>query len=919
MAQLRSPGVVIREKDLTNGRASIANANVAAFAGPFPKGELGAPVTISSEAQLISTFGEPNEYNSDYILSAINYLNYGGTLSIVRADDVDLKNSVARVGNSVTAVTITNPDTNGKYTSNPAVTFAAPPAGGVAAEGTSTIDANGKVNGIVITQAGNGYQTAPAITIAAVGSTAIASVAQGSTATATASGSNIAGDDTLQGTLTITDAGSGYTSLTNSDFTITGGGGDSSTVVVTPVITDGQITSLAISGGSNYATAPTIAISAPTGVVVTLVSGGSNYDPTGTYSVNVDGGQANSAFSGTLDISNSGIATGVTVTNFGQFTNFSGISTVIAAPGLTASATATISADPIKIANNEVYDASYAGNVSGWIYAGRTAGSWSNDLKICTVDFGPQQSLTLTAGSPATVSNTNVGEFVTIGSKKGKIIDVTVDSNAKTVVHVVILDTGNNDTYENNPSASQMFDAANSVSIGSSGTSTIESVASGDAWYDAKPLHAGSSLKWSSIAARPKATADATDFYGSGRVWDAIHVAIVDTTGAVSGTRDSVIEQYTYLSKATDGKGPQGGANFYKRVISDSSNYVYVGDTLFEYQTKTSALGFEPKGATDYSLANGVNYSTGTNQYNVSVGDLNAAYDLFRDVEQVTIDYILMGPESTTELNTKEKLNNIASIAAQRKDCMAFGSAHKGNIIAADGTVQSNNDIRTNLKAFFSDVSSNSYLVLDGNYKYIYDRWNDVYKYIPCNTDVAGLVADTAIRNEPWFSPAGFSRGGIRNLAKLAWNPSKADRDELYANRINPIVTFPGQGAVLFGDKTALSTPSAFDRINVRKLFLTVERAIEEAAKAQLFEINDEVTRGVFRAIVEPFLRDVQSRRGITDFLVVCDETNNTPSVIDSNEFFAEIYIQPARSINFITLTFTATRTGIDFSEVIAK
>ena len=465
----------------------------------------------------------------------------------------------------------------------------------------------------------------------------------------------------------------------------------------------------------------------------------------------------------------------------------------------------------------------------------------------------------------------------------------------------------------------QMFAAADSVTIGTSGTSVVESVDNGQIWYDNAPLYAGSNLKWSSVAARPKATADAAEFYGSGRVWDAIHVAVVDVDGTVSGSKDSVIEQFTYLSKATDGKGAQGGANFYKKIVSAASKFVYVGDSIFEYQTKTSSLGFKPKGSTDYSLANGVNYSTGANEYIVNVGDLNAAYNLFRDVENITIDYIIMGPCGLTEQDTKSKLNNIASIAATRKDCMAFGSAHKTNIIAGDGNVSSNSVITKNLKSFFSDVSSNSYLVLDGNYKYVYDRWNDVYKYIPCNTDIAGLVADTAIRNEPWFSPAGFSRGGIRNLAKLAWNPSKSDRDELYSNRINPIVSFPGQGAVLFGDKTALSTPSAFDRINVRKLFLTVERAIEEAAKAQLFEINDEVTRGVFRAIVEPFLRDVQSRRGITDFLVVCDETNNTPTVIDANEFLAEIYIQPARSINYITLTFTATRTGIDFSEVIAR
>ena len=513
----------------------------------------------------------------------------------------------------------------------------------------------------------------------------------------------------------------------------------------------------------------------------------------------------------------------------------------------------------------------------------------------------------------------SVGEFVTVGSKKGEIIDITENSTGQVVVHVVILDTANSDTYVNNPSMGQMFAAADSVTIGTSGTSVVESVDNGQTWYDNAPLYAGSNLKWSSVAARPKATADAAEFYGSGRVWDAIHVAVVDVDGTVSGSKDSVIEQFTYLSKATDGKGAQGGANFYKKIVSAASKFVYVGDSIFEYQTKTSSLGFKPKGSTDYSLANGVNYSTGANEYIVNVGDLNAAYNLFRDTENITIDYILMGPCGLTENDTKSKLINIASIAAERKDCMAFGSAHKTNIIAGDGNVSSNAVITKNLKSFFSDVSSNSYLVLDGNYKYVYDRWNDVYKYIPCNTDIAGLVADTAIRNEPWFSPAGFSRGGIRNLAKLAWNPSKSDRDELYSNRINPIVSFPGQGAVLFGDKTALSTPSAFDRINVRKLFLTVERAIEEAAKAQLFEINDEVTRGVFRAIVEPFLRDVQSRRGITDFLVVCDETNNTPTVIDANEFLAEIYIQPARSINFITLTFTATRTGIDFSEVIAR
>jgi len=361
-----------------------------------------------------------------------------------------------------------------------------------------------------------------------------------------------------------------------------------------------------------------------------------------------------------------------------------------------------------------------------------------------------------------------------------------------------------------------------------------------------------------------------------------------------------------------------GGLNYYKNILADGSAYIYAGDTIYETNTRTQ--DFEPVGSKDFDLGAGADYTAlASGAWDLSSSDFNNAYDEFREIDSINLEYLIMGPGLATETATKEKLNYIAGIAAERKDCMAFGSPHKGNIIATTGLPLANKDIVKNVKDFFNGVSSSSYLVLDCNYKYVYDRWNQKYCYIPCNSDVAGLVADTAIRQEPWFSPAGFSRGAIRNLAKLAWNPTKTDRDELYANRVNPISTFPGQGAVLFGDKTALSTPSAFDRINVRRLFIVVEKAIEEAAKAQLFELNDEITRNVFKGIIEPFLRNIQSRRGITDFLVVCDSSNNTSAVIDNNEFVADIYIQPTRSINFITLTFVATRTGISFSEVVAS
>ena len=916
MATLRSPGVVVREKDLTNGRADITNGNIAGFAAPFVKGEISSPVSIGSETELIAAFGEPVAANADYWLSATNYLSYGGVLSVVRVDDDILKNSVARVGNSVTAIAVTNSSTNGKYVSAPAVSITG--GGGNGASAVANIDSNGRVFEIVITDSGSGYTSTPAIAVAPVGTTATLSAVQGTTAEATATGANL-DNGALTGNLTIDIAGSGYSSLPT--VTVSGGGGNSTGVVANVTLTNGQVTVIAISGGSGYTSAPTITISDPTGLEVTVDSPGSNYDSTETYNVTVSGGTANTPFSGTLVVNQAGSVTGVNVAgaaNFGDYTDFTSLTVVTPAPGTTATATATISADPIKIDNIDVYNSSYAGNTSGWLYAGRTAGAWGNSLRVCSVDNGPRQSLYLSSLSPSTVSTIAVGDFVTSGTKKGKVIDVSTGTSAETIVHVIIVDSTNNDAYLDNPLPGQLFAAADSVTIGSTSGNTVSIVDNGDAWYLSKEIYPGSGILWNSIGPRPLSTADAEEFYGSSTVRDAVHVAVVDKDGLITGAKNSIVEVFTYGSKAKNARGPEGGTNFYKNKISDSSSYIYVGDTEFEYQDKTAA--FVPVGSNSYSLSGGTDYDLLSNGlYDINVATLSGAYNAFENLETVDLDYLVMGPGMPSESDTRAKAAHIAGIAARRKDCIAFVSPHKGNIISSSGTTLSNSQIVKNIKEFYSAIGSNSYLVFDSNYKYVYDRWNDVYRYIPCNTDVAGLVADTTIRNEPWFSPAGFSRGGIRNVAKLAWNPSKADRDELYANRINPIAVFPGQGAVLFGDKTALSNPSAFDRINVRKLFLVLEKAIQQAAKAQLFEINDETTRSIFKSIVDPFLRDVQARRGVYDYLVVCDESNNTPVVIDNNEFVAEIYVQPARSINFITLTFTATRTGIEFSEVIAR
>tara|TARA_S200000501_G_scaffold8744_1_gene7778 strand:+ start:716 stop:3445 length:2730 start_codon:yes stop_codon:yes gene_type:complete len=909
MATLRSPGVVVKELDLTNGRAEIGINNIAGFAAPFTKGELGSPVTVSSEAGLIEAFGEPVANNSEYFLSATNYLNYGGTLSVTRVNTAQLKNAVSRIGQSVASVTINNPTTNGKYVSAPSVGFSG--GGGTNAAGTAILDADGKVSQVVITNSGSGYSSQPTVTFGAVGVSGQATVAQGSTASASATLANVSAG-ALTGTLTINDGGSGYSS--NPVVSISGGGGSSAGVTVTPTITDGVITAIAVSGGSGYSSAPSISVAAPTGLAITLVSGGTNYDPTATYNVSVTGGAANTGFAATATVSVSGTITGFTVTNFGDYTNFSGVSPVIPIPGTTAVGTAVISADSIKIENNEVYEAQYGDNTTGWLFAAKSAGAWGNGLRVCIVDNGPRQSIALTSGDSA-INNVSVGDYVVSGSKKGKVIDYTMVGTTH-YVHVVIVDNTSN-VYLENPTAGQLFSAADSLTIGSN-SGTAASVDDGSIWWTYAKLYSGSNLTWNSVSARPVNTADGEAYAGDAYGRDAVHIAIVDEDGTITGSKDTIIESFTYLSKASDGRGPQGGLNYYKSILADGSKYIYAGDTIYETNTRTQ--DFEPVGSKDYDLSAGADYTAlASGAWDLSSSDFNTAYDEFREIDSINLEYLIMGPGLATETATKEKLNYIAGIAAERKDCMAFGSPHKGNIIATTGLPLANKDIVKNVKDFYNGVSSSSYLVLDCNYKYVYDRWNQKYCYIPCNTDVAGLVAETAIRQEPWFSPAGFSRGAIRNLAKLAWNPTKTDRDELYANRVNPISTFPGQGAVLFGDKTALSTPSAFDRINVRRLFIVVEKAIEEAAKAQLFELNDEITRNVFKGIIEPFLRNIQSRRGVTDFLVVCDSSNNTSAVIDNNEFVADIYIQPTRSINFITLTFVATRTGISFSEVVAS
>ena len=408
---------------------------------------------------------------------------------------------------------------------------------------------------------------------------------------------------------------------------------------------------------------------------------------------------------------------------------------------------------------------------------------------------------------------------------------------------------------------------------------------------------------------------------GKGLIADEMHVVVFDRTGDISGFRadtngertNAVLETFPFVSQAASAKTSQGGTNFYPDVIYGQSKLIY----WLDHDSSLSNAGTDPVAGTTFASTAGKggvkddNLSGGTDDYAVTVGELALAYDEFADAETVDVN-LLMAGTSPASADGVSHATKMIDIVEARKDCVAFISPRRADVV----NVSSAHTQGSNVKGFFDSLASSSYAVFDSGYKYMYDKFNDTFRFVPLNGDIAGLCANTDNVADPFFSPGGFNRGQIRGAVKLAFNPTKAQRDILYPARINPVTTFPGQGTVLFGDKTALSKPSAFDRINVRRLFILLEKSIATAAKFQLFEFNDEFTQAQFRNLVEPFLRDIQGRRGITDFSVVCDGTNNTGEVIDRNEFVADIFIKPARSINFIQLNFIAVRTGVAFSEV---
>ena len=619
-------------------------------------------------------------------------------------------------------------------------------------------------------------------------------------------------------------------------------------------------------------------------------------------------------------------------------------------------------ASSIKIKSLDHYEElGYDENpITNIVVAARNPGSWSNGLRIGIIDAKADQILTLGAANNIAVgmgitqaipANTIVAgsgtTSVLTGHLKGIVTEVDGTNVSVKVLEHISGSTVTEVDYQ--PSGVYAFSTGTNVAIHTAGQTSSyasTSVSAEKDWFDQQSLTltSSSTVKWNSLAERPGTSSYAA---ARGSRFDEVHVVVIDGDGDITGNSGTILEKNLALSKAKDAEYSLGSPSYWRKFIANSSEYIFGGsqpagivttgfasgtftlETDVAWDQKAEGITFAATGNSNNTLTAGWNYDGAGNVANdgaltAGLSGLVSGYSLFENTERFDVDFILMGSAGYAKEEAQALANKCIAVAEARKDAVAFISPYRGAALTDTSddravTVRSTSDITDNVISFFAPVTSSSYGIFDSGYKYMFDRFANTFRYVPLNGDIAGLCARNDANNFPWFSPAGTNRGSILNAVKLAYNPSKSERDRLYSNRVNPVIFSPGAGIVLFGDKTGFGKSSAFDRINVRRLFIFLEDAISAAAKDQLFEFNDEITRTNFVNIVEPFLRDVQAKRGIFDFVVICDETNNTAAIIDNNEFVADIFIKPARSINFIGLTFVATRTGVSFEEVIGN
>ena len=814
---LASPGIKVREVDLTRGGITNTTSISAGIAAPFAKGPVEEVVTITNEDELKKVFGTPSKNNNhyEYWYSASNFLSYGGSLKVVRCTGDNLKNANAGVSVSSTTLLIKNFDHYTESYSNPTTWFWAAKNPGYWSEGVSVRVIDNFADQII---SGINTEQTTSVTFQAAANSAnlLAEI--------------LVGAGTTVGIVT-----------TDQNYTLSVG-----QVVVcdTPNVIDSNTT---ISGiGTGFITLSKPAINSA--YIKTTFDFGTNTTTVTNYAPTVGMGVTQTVV-GKFDYSESG-----TISLNGHL---KGIITGIGASSISVRVVSHVSSTGVETLKEYTENTAYSFNSTS------------------AVNIVTSSGVTTATATPSSVT----------------------------------------DWYN---------------------SQNILDVANGDS----------TTLAWRSIAPKPRTNSYVTSRGGSN---DALHVVVVDSTKAnnVSGTSQEILESFYNLSKASDTEVSASENVYYKDYLAKNSRYIYSGKSIGDAANTQWGLqpvvarftsGFTAANITDgtwgsssaekhfnlignrkFNLTGGADYSTpsggqtNVDGYSVSLTNITDGYAKLANPNEVSLNFILQGGASLGKNAEISKAKYLISLAENRKDCVAFISPYRESVV----NVSSTSDQLKFVTEFFGPLTSSSYAVFDSGYQYVYDRFNQQFVYMPCSSDVAGLCARTDIDQYPWYSPAGKVRGSLKFAVKLAYNPNQDHRDRLYSERINPIISSPGSGVILFGDKTALSYQSAFDRINVRRLFIAIEQAIKGAADAQLFEFNDATTRANFVNIVEPYLRDIQIKRGITDFLLVCDETNNTPDVIDRNEFIADIYVKPARSINFIGLTFVATRTGVSFQTVV--
>ena len=890
MAYQLSPGVVVTEEDRTLVVPQVATS-AGAVAGAFQWGPVNEPITVDTEGTLVSVFGKPDDTTAGYFFTAANFLSYGNNLKVVRVvDKGQAQNAVSSPSGQVTSLTL-NSTSNTFLSAGDVVVTIDSPESGTQAIASAVLASTGAVNDISLVSGGEGYNTPPTITFSGTGldqhgSTAVAQLSLGSVSVLEirdggnnyTNSSNIVFQNPVSGTpatatlgihyklqsIAIVEGGVFY-DVANANIQFSGNlvaGGNHATAV--PIIDDGVITGITITNsGNGYIGAPNVIINRNNEANIAA-------SPSAGMTASIGYGYIN-----TIAIVNDGgtytVKPNVTINR----NNILG--------GTDADVGVRISA--------RVGSITVTGRGSDWpVTPGVVITPASADVPYITANASATARLGYEIDS---FDITNPGSGYTSTptvTVTGTAFGGTADVTAAIAYNAPLIE--NLDDYLSNHSSGGygygMFAAKWPGTLGNSLKVSIADANSFTGWQYANQFD----------------SAPATSSYASSRGGsnDEIHVIVVDATGTWTGQAGTVLEKFSFLSKGTDSKNSDQSTNYYKDVINNQSGYIWVLDNPTagtNWGTTVVSKAFAQLSA---NVTNTL--TAGTNGNDVSSGNVQAGYELFSNDEEYDVSLIAMGP--TTNIGV---VNTVIGIAESRRDCIVFVSPEYSDVVNTTNQA-------TNITDYRNSLTSSSFAVMDSGWKYQYDRYSDKYRYIPLNGDIAGLSARTDFVADPWYSPAGYNRGVIKNVVKLAYSPSKTDRDTLYKKGVNPVVTFPGQGTVLFGDKTLLARSSAFDRINVRRLFIILEKAVSTASKFQLFEFNDAFSRAQFKNLVEPFLRDVQGRRGITDFRVVCDESNNTAEVVDRNEFVADIYVKPARSINFIQLNFVATRSGVSFEEV---